>query len=209
MIEVTAKVDNADGTSTLTIGTTPAQNTIQRHHVKNENVDSRTSTSVASPKEGNNSPLSSFEIGIYMDGYWEEALSASVTVNNNINADKFILGSRYRAQAIEQRTTVEANLSLEFDDGKHYKKFTTGENFSLEIKCISEADDSLIGSTGVYSQAYYYMPKCKFNGTTPNVADDSYITHDMPISAIVDDATKTTDIIVVLVNNNTDDVEAP
>ena len=202
--------DNLDGTYTLNMADTNTANTtaIQRAHFKGENVDSRTSTAVATPYEGNNSPLTAFETLVYIDGYFEEVLSGTLTLNNNLNTDKYGLGSRYKLATVEQRAVVEASLNMEFDDGKHYKKFVEGEYFSLEFKCVSEADDSLIGATGVYSQAYYYLPKCKFDGTTPTIQGDSYITHDMPITAVVDDELNTTDLVIFLVNAAIDDVEA-
>lgn len=205
-----AVTDNGNGTYTLTMADTNVANVtaIQRAHFIGENVDSRTSTAVASPYEGNNSPLTAFETLVYLDGYFEEVLSGTLTLNNNLNTDKYGLGSRYKLATVEQRAVVEASLTMEFDDGKHYKKFVEGEYFSLEFKCVSEADDSLIGATGVFSQAYYYLPKCKFDGTTPNIQGDSYITHDMPITAVVDDELKTTDLVIFLVNSNIDDVEA-
>jgi hypothetical protein len=203
-------VDNLDGTFTITMLDTNIANVtaVQRAHFLGENVDSRSSTAVATPYEGNNSPLTAFETLVYLDGYFEEVLSGTLTMNNNLNTDKYGLGSRYKLATVEQRAVVEASLTMEFDDGKHYKKFVEGEYFSLEFKCVSEADDSLIGATGVFSQAYYYLPKCKFDGTTPNIQGDSYITHDMPITAVVDDAMNTTDLVIFLVNSNTDDVEA-
>lgn len=202
--------DNGNGTYTINMAdTNPANATaIQRPHFIGENVDPRTSTAVPTPYMGSNSPLTSFETLVYMDGYFEEVLSGSLTLTNDINTDKFGLGSRYRLQAVEQRARVEASLSMEFDDGKHYLKFIQGTFFSLEFKCVSEADDSLIGATGVYSQAYYYLPKCKFNGSTPTIQSESYIVHDMPITAVVDDEHDTTDLVIFLVNANVDDVEA-
>lgn len=157
--------------------------------------------------DGNNTPLTAFESLVYIDGAFEEVLNGSFTLNNNLNADKFGLGSRYIFQLVEERAEVEASLTLEFDDGKNYRKFIEGTFFSLEFKAISEADDSEIDSLGVMSGAYYLMCKCKYNGTTPVVGGPSFIQHDMPVSCIVDDDLETTDLIAILVNNNPYDVE--
>lgn len=215
-LHYSSKVDNGDGTFTVTLtynltdGNVAGNEdkSIERFHFRGSNVDSRSSTKAATVFAGNTSPLTSFETQVYIDGSWEEVLSGSLTLTNNLNDGKFGLGSKKRLGLVEQQATVEAQLSLEFDDGKHYKKFIEGEFFSLEFRCISDADDSEIGETGVLSQAYYYLPKCKYNGTTPNIAGTEYITYDAPITAIVDDDLKTTDLVVILVNGLSEDVEA-
>lgn len=210
-IRYTSRTENPDGTVTLGGITTDTNNehSIQRFHPKGQNVDSRSSTKAGTVYEGLTSPLSSYEILAYIDGYWEEVLSASITLNNNLNTDKFGLGSRFRLATMEGRAEIEGNLGMEFDDGKHYNKFLTGDYFSVELKCISESDDSLIGSTEVPSQAYYFLPKCKYNGTTPQISSDDIINHDMPFRAIVDTTYGDTDFVIILVNGAQNDVEAP
>lgn len=206
-----AKTLNPDGTTTLTMVDTNTANptAIQRLHLAGENVDPRTTTAVASPVLGQNSPLTVFESVAYIDGYYEEVLSGSITLNNNLNPDKMMLGDRGRAQLVEQRAEVEANLSLEFDDGKNYIKFLKGIRFALEVRCVSEEEDSEIANTGVLSQAYFLLPQCRYTGTTPNAADDSYIVHDMPIIAEPNDEFNTTDFIIILVNGSEYDCIAP
>ena len=197
-----AKTINPDGTCTLTMVDTNVANTtaIQRIHLKGENVDPRTSNISATPVEGLNKPLTVFEAAAYIDGAFEEVLSGSITLNNNLNPDKYMLGSRGRAQLVEQRAEVDATLSMEFDDGKNLIKFKKGTQFALEIRCVSEEEDSEILTTGVMSQAYFFLPYCRYTGTTPNIGDDSYIVHDMPIIATPDDRLRTTDYVIILVN---------
>jgi len=206
-----SKTLNPDGTTTLTMADTNVANAtaIQRLHLKGENVDPRTTTAVASPVVGMNSPLTVFESVAYIDGYYEEVLSGSITLNNNLNPDKMMLGDRGRAQLVEQRAEVEANLSLEFDDGKNYIKFLKGIRFALEVRCVSEEEDSEIGTTGILSQAYFLLPQCRYTGTTPNASDDSYIVHDMPIIVEPNDMFNTTDYIIILVNGSEYDCVAP
>lgn len=208
-IVYTTKTDNANGTTTLSGIAGSGTASIQRFHKIGSNVDSRSTTEAATTYSGNTSPLTAFESNAYIDGGFEEVLSASVTLTNNLNGDKFGLGSRYRFQLVEEQAVVEASITVEFDDGKNYVKFKNGTFFSLELKAISEASDSEIGVTGVLSGQYLFLPKCKFTGSTPNIAGTSFIQHDMPITAIVDDDFNTKDLICVLVNNLTNDVEAP
>jgi uncharacterized protein YaiE (UPF0345 family) len=206
-IRYTTKTVNADGTVTLSGIAATGRPSIERFHPKGSNVDSRSSIRAANIIEGTTVPLSSFEIMVYMDGYFEEVLSGSLTLNNNLNTDKYGLGSRFRLATIENRAEVEGSLTMEFDDGKHYKKYIEGEYFSVEFKCVSEADGSEIGVTGVASQAYYFCPKARFGGTTPQISGTDIINMDMPFMAIVDDELKTTDLVIILVNANKDDCE--
>lgn len=209
-ITYTTKEVDYSGTGLTRLSGIPASgdNAIDRLHLKGTNVDSRTSIRTNPSIDGITDPLTSFETVIYMDGFYEEILSASITLNNNINEDKFGLGDRFALQKPEERAEVEANISVEFDDGKHYIKFIEGVYFTMEFRCVATGDGSEIGTTGVFSQAYYFLPKCKFNGNTPNIESESYITHDMPVLAIVDDALDTTDLIIILVNGLENDVLA-
>ena len=204
---------NADGT--FTIGGIPTsadagyeKNAIEQFHPRRSNVDSRSSIKAATTVKGQNTPLSSFEIMVYIDGYFEEVLSASLTLNNNLDTDKFFLGDRFRAFAAEGLAEVEGSLGMEFDDGKHYVKFLNGEYFTLEIKCINEDDDALIGQSQVPAQAYFFSPRCKYSGDTPNIESRDIINHDMPFMGTYDDKHKTTDLVVILVNGLSQDAEA-
>lgn len=176
---------------------------------KGSNVDCKTSRRVAAAdlRKGSNTPLTAFESVIFVDGTYEEVLSAEVTLENNINTDKMGLGSRFVLAVVAEIAEVSATLTMEFDDGKHYKRFRKGDFFFLEVKCISEASDAEINNTGIPAQQYVILPRCKFDGETPDVADQSFIEHDMPVTAVVDDDYETTDIICILVNGNQYDVE--
>jgi len=183
------------------------KNAVEQFHPKGSNVDSRSSIKADEIVKGIDTPLTSFEITVFMDGYFEEVLNASLTLNNNLDTDKFFLGDRFRAFAVEGRAEIEGSLGMEFDDGKHYVKFLNGDYFALEIKCINEDEDGMIGGTGIPSQAYFFMPRCKFSGNTPNIEGMEIINHDMPFMATVDDKHNTTDLIVILVNAEGRDAE--
>jgi len=191
----------------VTIANLIPEESIERFHPRGQNVDSRSSIKSDTIVSGNTAPLTSFETLVYIDGYWEEVLSANFTLNNNLSTDKFGLGSRFRLATVEGRAEIDGTLSMEFDDGKHYNKFLRGEKFSIEFKCISESDESLIEGTTVASQAYYFLPKCKYNGTTPQIGDTNIINHDMPFRAIVDTEYGDTDLVIILVNSLDKDVE--
>jgi len=208
-IVYTTKTDNGDGTVTLSgiDADTTKTIAIQRFHPKGGNVDSRTSIAVDALIESSDKPLTSFETMAYMGGYFEEVMGGNVTLENNINTDKYMLGSRERAAMPEEDAAVTAQVTMEFDDGKHYVKFMEGEFFSLEFKCITEGWDAYIGSTNIRPQMYAFLPRCKFDGNTPNIEGKGYIQHDMPITAVPDRKLKTTDLVVIIVNGEDEDVE--
>ena len=195
-------LSNADGT--IDSG---ANAQVEMFHPAGSNVDNRTPRVVADPVTGKDDPLTSFESMVYIDGYYEEVLSGEVSLENNLNADKYGLGSKNRLAVIAEQAEVSATLTMEFDDGKHYNRFKNGSFFYLEFKCISETQGAEIGATGILPQQYVILPRCKFNGETPVVSDRSFIQSDMPIMAIVDDEYETTDLICILVNGQTEDVE--
>lgn len=202
----------------LKIPVSGGESDIDVFHPKGKNVDPLTTTAITdsngNPEIENdeNVPLTSFESMIYFQGYFEEALSADVTLENNPSEDKFGLGSREVLDIPMEQAAVSGTVSVEFDDGKHLRKFKDGDKFAIELRAVEEGDEAMIrndtcGPTGVLPQAYVFMPRCKLNGNTPTVDDESYIEHDLPFSAIVDDEYNTTDLTMIIVNSYADDVE--
>lgn len=211
-ISYTGITDNGDGTFTLTGIPAAGDGAITRPHLKDlTNVDVRSSRTnegidVNPVYEGNFAPLTSFETMVYINGYAEEVLSASLTLSNNINDGKYGLGQRYVFALPEERRSVEGSLNVEFDDGKLYKMFQEGDKFSVEFRCISEDQDSEIGQTDILHSASFICVKCKFNGTTPNATDQSFIQTDMPFTAVYDDEYGNAELIVFLTNSGLQDV---
>jgi hypothetical protein len=192
----TGKTNNADGTATLT-----GVSTVIRTHVKGSNVDPRSSRKASTVYSNIGlTPLISFETLVRIDGYAEEVLNASLTINNNVNGDKFGLGSRERFGLVEGMRMVEGTLNLEFDDGKNYERYTSGDYFSVEFRSIMESADAEIGESGVLNSATFFCPRCKFNGTTPNVSDQEFLQHEMPFRAVWDDAYNTPEVVVQMTN---------
>lgn len=180
---------------------------IERYHPQDTSVALRTSIQEQDPEVPDLTPLTSFETNVYIDGTFEEAMSGSLTLNNNINGDKYGLGQKERFQLAPEDVELEASLTFEFDDAKHYKRFREAEYFPVEFKCISEAEASPIGSTDVLSQAYYLLPHCKFSGSTPTVDDESFIQSDFPVMPILDTDMNNTDLICIIVNDEKLDVK--
>lgn len=200
----TGIVDNADGTWTITMATTTLSNpdAIQRHHPIDSNVDPMSSNIVASPVHGTSRLLTTMNIYPYIQGYFEEVMSASITLNNNLATDKNGLGSFNIFEAPEGEAMVEGSLTMEFDDGINYNKFLTAEKFSVALKAIANNNtDARIGSTGVLKQVHYFLPTCKYTGTTPNVGGKEYIQVEMPFQAAEDQDAKLSDLYCIIVNS--------
>lgn len=175
---------------------------IQQTHKIGTNVDSMTTVASTPPSIVNAPKFSSFEATVAQNEALIEVLSGSVTVNNNPNTDKYILGDRYRAAIREGRAIVDGTISLEFDSGYQYKKFLDGEEFSIEFRCLSEDRENTIN--GLYHPTcfYMFMPTCRYTGTTPNVSDDQYILQEAPFSAYEDDTVLTgnSSLTVIITN---------
>ena len=174
---------------------------IQRVHEVGSNVDGRSSRKASTTySNGGLTPLMSFETIVRMDGNFEEVLNASLSINNQLDGEKFGLGSRETFGIVEGQRMVDGTLNFEFDDGKQYERYLSGDFFSVEFRSIMESSDAEIGFTGVLSSLTMFCPKCKFNGTTPNIADQSFITHEMPFKAIWDAEYVTPEVVVQLTN---------
>ena len=154
-------------------------------------------------------PLSSFQAAIYVDGVAQEVLSATFTLNNNLFADKFQLGDRFRAGLPEQQRTVEGSLNVEFDDVILYKKYINGVAAFFEIRCIDDSArlDSLAVDTApaahwVYGQKHCILPNIEYTGTTPQIGGPDQITHDLPFTALRDVPNDMNELAIIFVNAN-------
>lgn len=176
---------------------------IQMTHHIGENVDCSVNAADPEPACEDAPRFSSYEAAVAMDYKLIEVLSGSITLNNNIGGDKFMLGSRYRAALREGRANVSGQITVEFDDGQHYNRFIKGEYFSIEFRALCE-DEEFTTKLGTYAPigTSFYLPSCKYNGTTPSIQDDSYLNTDMPFNAYDESAFfKTGSALVVAVCN--------
>jgi hypothetical protein len=161
-------------------------------------------SSVEEPPDVN--PLSSFEAAVYIDGSAQEVLSGSFTLNNNLYADKYQLGDKFRAGLPEQQRTVEGTLNVEFDDLTLYHRFINGTAGLLEFRCVDETE--LIGTNttdataDVYRQLHYIFPNIQFTGTTPVIGGPDQIVHDMNFVALVDADNQMNELGIFFVNKN-------
>ena len=152
-------------------------------------------------------PLASFEAALFLNGKAQEVLGANFTLNNNLYADKYQLGTRIRAGLAEQKRTVEGSLNVEFDDTVMYHDYLAGTPAFLEIRCIEAArrlDSQGVGTAPadhwVYAQKHCILPKIKYSGSTPNITGPEQIVHDMPFTALIDSANNMNELAVIFVN---------
>jgi len=196
-------VDNGDGTYNIAMATTLTSNVdaIQRHHMATENVDPMSSNLVTDPYVGYSKLMTTMNIFVYVQGYFEEVMAASFSLDNGLATDKSGLGNYTIFAAPEGEAMVEGNLTFEFDDGINYNRYLTAKTFSIDFKGISNAVDARIGATMVKKQIHYYLPNCKLGGTTPNIADKNYIKMEGPFKAAEDKEGGLSDLYCIVVND--------
>lgn len=170
----------SSGTGAITLASHPIGTT----------VDSRSSVASTPPNIYEIGKIASFEANIVQDNSLLEVLSASITLNNNLATDKFILGSKSRAATVPGRAMVDGQLSMEFDSGIQYRKFKDKTPFSLEIRCVSESvEDIYFGGILHPVVSTFFMPNCAYDGNTPGTADESFLTMDAPFKSYDDTST--------------------
>lgn len=177
---------------------------IQSVHRIGENVDS--SETAGDPIECDESPrLTSMTAVVAMDYKLIEVLNGSITLSNNIDGSKYMLGSRVRAALKEGRANVAGSITVEFDDGQHYRRFIDGDFFEVEFRVVCD-DQQYNRRYGVEApiSLSYYMPQCKYTGTTPSIQDDSYLNTDMPFNAYDDSRTEQSTPALVVISTNYD-----
>jgi len=117
----------------------------------------------------------------------------SVTVNQNLTADRFHSGSRYLKEPQRAgRIEVSGQLTLEFDGTNEWQQFQSMGTGALAITLTGDAID------GTLTEAYTInCPKIKLNAGAPPISDSGLITYSMPFTAYADGATKPINIVSV------------
>lgn len=144
-------------------------------------------------------PFTSFEAAVFLDNVATEVLSANYTLNNNLFADKFQIGSRFRVRAPEQQRSVEGSMNVEFDDMTLYSRFVRGDSARLEIRSVKDLDE-IVADQGVFYQKHAIFSNIEFSGSTPTAGGPELITHDMPFVALYDDVLDKPELIIIFVN---------
>lgn len=208
-ITYTAYTINANGSAVIYGIPASGTGAITRSHPANVPIAPQSTAAESLLTPTTQEPLISFQAGMYMNSVFQEVLSASYTLNNNLFADKYQLGDRFRAQIPEQKREVTGTLSTEFDDLVLYRKFVNSVAVELEIRTVDDGAFGLIGSTGVYRQKHIIFTKVKYSGTTPLIGGPDVIKVDGPFQAFYDTADDEPEMIMIIVNSIERDAFAP
>lgn len=92
----------------------------------------------------------------------------SLTINNNLTDDRFLLGKQIKEPIRKGRRVVEGSVTAEFENLTHYNKYKDGTTGTLTIPIESE---QIITGATIYSMTIN-ATGCHLTGETPVVADD-------------------------------------
>ncbi|HCN19687.1 MAG: hypothetical protein A3C38_07235 [Planctomycetes bacterium RIFCSPHIGHO2_02_FULL_50_42] len=154
-------------------------------------VETASSSIASSLLEDNGAPIS-YQVSIE-DGAaaLENVLGIQLIVDNHLDRDGFVLGSRDRYSISEGLRNISGSLTLEFADFSYYTKFSSVSASSLKITALQ----------GVFSMEVL-LPRIVFTGSSPvPVVKDAG-----PLAGILHflalkDVSEGTDIKITLINN--------
>jgi len=149
-------------------------------------------------------PFAGFDGALTIDGSAQPVMAWNCTLNNNIYADKYDLGSRQRAALPEQRRTTEGTMTVEFDNLDLYRRFVNNTEGNLIIvfthdDYIANQDYSALGNSKTNYSLTVRQPKIRYDGTTPVIEDEGIIEVEMPYTSLHADSVP--DLRITLVNN--------
>lgn len=200
-ITYTAFTLNSNGSAVIFGIPTSGTGSIPNSHAIGVPVAPQSTAAESTLTPPSTEPLVSFQAGVYLDNSFQEVLSMSYTLNNNLFTDKFQLGDRFRVQLPEQRREVTGTVNIEFDNLIMYRKFVNSTSSELQIRIVDDGVNGQIGTTGVYRQKNHIFPLCKFEGSTPNIGGPDVITMDMPFQSIYDVRDDEPEMILIIVND--------
>ena len=142
-----------------------------------------TGTVIAFPEVN---PFTFDEGALYLDGSASAAdvSSVSLTVNNNLLADKGRLGSKFRVAIPEGGfMDITGTINMEFDNVTTYNKFVNATETALQLKFVT---DDVFGAGSTPYELWVTIPRIVFTGTTPTVGGPELIYHDLPFIGFKD-----------------------
>lgn len=161
---------------------------------KAEALNSTSQIGGPAPVYGNKNGFTGYQCTISIDagaGYVDltNIVSGSITINNNIETDGYVLGSAFRASAQYGKRSVEGNLSVFFEDATMYGYYANG----TEVKLKFTFDN------GIGQQMIFEFTKCKLGGESPKIASAGGLNLPMTFRARYDTDTST-DVTLTIVN---------
>lgn len=116
-------------------------------------------------------------------------VSGSITINNNIETDGYVLGSAERASAEYGKRECNGNFQVFFEDATMYNYYVLGTEVGLKFTFTN-----LTGQIIVIE-----FPRCKLSGEAPKIASPGGLNLPMNFSARRD-SVEGTDVIVTITN---------
>jgi hypothetical protein len=142
---------------------------------------------------------------IEVNGVAVEAKLVEFSVDNGMDPDDYILGSRVRNDIMRKdHRSVAGKISVDFDSNAQYDLFKALTAFTVEV--IMEGA-TITGATDK-NTLRLYLPNCYFSGTTPNVGDPGPVTVEMPFEAYMDSNAQDDEIQVRIISGETDLIPA-
>jgi hypothetical protein len=102
-------------------------------------------------------PLADGDADHYSD--LSNVVSGSITINNNIETDGYVLGSVYRASAQYGKRSIEGNLSVFFENATMYNYYIAGTEVGLKFTFTNGLGQILV----------FEFPTCKLGGESPKI----------------------------------------
>lgn len=124
--------------------------------ILSKTVETASASIASSLLEGNGTPISyqvSVEDGVSV---LDNILGAQLVIDNHLDRDGFVLGSRERYSISEGSRRISGSLALKFEDFGYYTRFSDAVTSSLKITAIQ----------GVFSMEIL-LPSIVFTGSAP------------------------------------------
>lgn len=131
--------------------------------------------------------VASNHTGSYVD--LGNVVSGSISINNNYETDKYVLGSPYRASALPGKRECTGDFTVFFEDTVLYEIYKTGVECGLKFTFTNVTGQSMI----------FEFPICKIGGEAPKIASAGGVNLPLNFQARRSDVEET-DVILTLIN---------
>lgn len=125
-----------------------------------------------------NDPFTGFNGAVTIDGVAQCVKKFELNLNNNLNADQFCMGEKFRNSLPEQQKIIEGSLDIEFTNLVYYTKFVN-QTSSVLVVTFDLLDDGT-------ETMKIILPKIEYNGTMPTAAGQDAIIQSLPFIAMWD-----------------------
>lgn len=117
-------------------------------------------------------------------------VSGSISINNNVETDKYVLGSSARASALPGKRECKGDFTVFFEDAALYNVYKTGVECAIKFVFTNVTGQTLT----------ILFPVVKLGGEAPKIASAGGVNLPLNFQARRDDVTQLTDVVFTLVN---------